>query len=233
MQIGYQGSKRKTQQGLTTWTLYHDCENKECQAGEVVTSEIGYLDFTEDANSSYVRFTERLAAESAAKTLQKSLKTVPSIQLIRATSLDKRFLDGVFHLKTCRENLVQETIEEQTESIANSPLFNPALTGRIDYIHLETGWQPNPGKLSLKRENFPDGMAPVVEQIHAKGFKASICIDPFCIERKSELLQKYPKACLRYNNKNKLNQKMKNQFPVNLENLSKFIYLGERVALLF
>ena len=213
MQIGYQGSKRKTQQGLTTWTLYHDCENKECQAGEVVTSEIGYLDFTEDANSSYVRFTERLAAESAAKTLQKSPQNSP-INTADTSDITRQTFSGwSFSSENMQGELGARTIEEQTESIANSPLFNPAFTGRIDYIHLETGWQPNPGKLSLKRENFPDGMAPVVEQIHAKGFKASICIDPFCIERKSELLQKHPEACLRYNNREQAQSKDEKSIP--------------------
>ncbi len=192
MEIGYQGSKRKSQQGLTTWALYHDCEHKTCQIGEEVTSEIGYLDFSEDAASSYTRYTERLAAEN-------SSDNVPSENRIHRNI----FTGWSLSSGNMQGELSANSIGEQTRSIAQNPLFKPELTGGIDYIHLESGWQVSRGYLSLNADHFPEGMASVVEQIHDNGFKAGICIDPFGIERNSELIQKYPEVCLRSKNREK------------------------------
>ena len=96
-----------------------------------------------------------------------------------------------------------DAIAEQTRSIAKNPLFKPLLTGGIDYIQLESGWQESPGNLSINRDRFPGGMTSVVEQIHANGFKAGICIDPFSIEPNSKLIQKHPEVCLRSINREK------------------------------
>ncbi len=200
MQIGYQASKRKSQQGLTTWSLYHDCEQKSCEAGEVITSEIGYLDFSDDASSSYIRYTERLAAENGAQTYQ-TLPENSSYNEISTSHFNQKTFSG---WSLTSENIQGEmgagAIAEQVQSIAKSPLFKPSLIGGIDCIHLETGWQANPGDLLLDSNLFPKGMPPVVEDIHAKGFKASICIDPFGIAQNSELVQKHPEACLRSKN---------------------------------
>ena len=96
-----------------------------------------------------------------------------------------------------------DVIVEQTRSIAKNPLFKPSLTGGIDYIQLESGWQESPGNLSINQDRFPEGMTSVVEQIHASGFKAGICIDPFSIELNSKLIQKHPEVCLRAINREK------------------------------
>ena len=196
MQIGYQVSKRKSQQGLTTWALYHDCEHKACQTGEEVTSEIGYLDFSDTASSSYTRYTERLAAENG-------VQTVPNLPENSSYNDQKTYSSWSLSSEDIQEDLGANNITEQTQSIAKSPLFKPGLTGGIDCIHLEAGWQANPGYLSLDTDRFPEGMTPVVEEIHAKGFKASICIDPFVIERNSKLVQKHPEVCLQSKNTEK------------------------------
>ncbi|MDE0637222.1 MAG: alpha-galactosidase [Candidatus Poribacteria bacterium] len=193
MQIGYQASKRKSQQGLTSWALYHDCEHEACQTGEEVTSEIGYLDFSDNASSAYMRYTERLAAENGADTL-------PNLPENNSYNGQKTYSSWSLSSENIQEDLDANNIIEQTRSIAQSPLFKPELIGGIDCIHLEAGWQANPGYLSLDADRFPKGMMPVVKEIHAKGFKASICIDPFIIDRNSELVQKHPEVCLQPKN---------------------------------
>ena len=196
MQIGYQVPKRKSQQGLTTWALYHDCEHKTCQSGEEVTSEIGYLDFSDTASASYTRYTKRFAAENSVQ-IPPNLSKNSADNITPASHIyQKTFSGWSLSSENVEQELCANSITEQTRSIAKNPLFKPTLTGGIDYIHLETGWQANPGYLSLDRERFPEGMTPIVEGIHAEGFKASICIDPFGIEQNSELVQKYPEACL-------------------------------------
>lgn len=201
MQIGFQASKRKSQQGITTWSLYHDCEQKECQGGDEVTSEISFLEVSEDTTSSYTRYIERLAAEN--RTQKPAI--LPQTRLHDHTVTDlpshHTFAAWSFSPENMPEGLAAKTIEEQTRSIEKNPLFKPALTGGIDYINLETGWESEPGDLTPNQDNFPEGMKPVVEQIHTKGFKAGICIDPFAIARNSKLLQKHPSACLRTKNR--------------------------------
>ena len=200
IKLGYQVSKSKSQQGLTTWSLYHDCENMECQSGEVVTSEIGYLEFSEDAQSSYKRYTERQTADCAEQAQRNTLQDCSSSTTFKNHIPQNTFTGWSFSLENMPGKLGADTIKEEISSIANSPLFKPTLAGGIEYIHLERGWQPNPGTLSLNRESFPDGMVPVVEQIHTHGFKAGICIDPFVIESKSNFVKKHPDACLLYKN---------------------------------
>ena len=203
MQIGYQVKKRKSPQGLTTWALYHDCENKECQTGEEVTSEIGYLDFSADVSASYTRYTERLAAENGAQTLPAVPENI-SYNKVLTNPIDQKVFSGwSLSPENIQGEIGADAIVEQTRSIAKNLLFKPSLIGGIDYIQLESGWQESPGNLSINRDRFPGGMTSVVEQIHANGFKAGICIDPFSIEPNSELIQKYPEVCLRSINKEK------------------------------
>lgn len=201
IQLGYQVSKRKTQQGLTTWALYHDCENMICQTGEEITSEICYIDYSEDAHSSYGRYAERLAANIPTQTkpnipqekyASTSSQQVFNPQVFKGWSFTSQNINGQFGAKT---------IKEQINAITKNSLLQSMVESEMDYIHLETGWQANPGNLTLKKDSFPEGMRPVVDQIHKSGFKAGICIDPFVIDTNSDLVQKFPEVCLRHKSK--------------------------------
>ncbi len=207
MHIGYKIPKRKTQQGLTKWSLYNDCENMECQSGEAFSSEIGYLDFSDEAHTSLERYTERIAAEHKVHTLQSSqhISTINDTPLNDDT--EKTVTGWTFSTENIQEQFSAKSIKEQTDFIAKSPIFNPNLSGGIEYIQLENGWQQEAGYLSLSKEDFPDGMSAVVEQLHADGFKAGICIDPFCIDMNSELIKKFPDACLRFKKSTQTNSK--------------------------
>ena len=194
MQIGYEVQKKKSQQGLTTWTLYNECENIECQSGEFVASEIGFLDFSENGRSSYKRYADRLAAETNA------LVNCDNIinNKLQNNSNQKTGIGWNFSAENLSGKVSAKSIKEQINSITDSSLFAPSYLGGIDFIHIESGWQPHPGNLNLHRDSFPEGMAPVVESIHNNELMAGICIDPFAIERNSEFIKKNPNACLRY-----------------------------------
>ena len=194
MQIGYEGSKRKTQKSLNSWALYHDCENTECPPGKVVSSEIGYLDFSDEAKSTYTRYTKRLAGVE-------NISTKNDTDIINKSPYDisnKVDVGWSFSEVNIQEKVSAKTIKKQVESISQSPLFDPTLVGGIDYIHIESGWQPHPGDLTLNRDSFPEGMSSVVDMIHKNGYKASIRIDPFAIETNSDFIKRNPDACLRY-----------------------------------
>ena len=201
IQIGYQAPKRKSPQGLTAWALYHNCERYACQAGEQVTSEIGYLDFSEDAASIYTRYLERVATENIGQTLPSAPEQHPSDTALGKHSARSVFTGWNFSSENIEGELSAQLIKEQTQAIAKNPLFKPTVTGEDVYIHLDIGWQTDPGDLTLNRDHFPEGMLPVVEHIHACGFKAGICIDPFEVAHNSAWVQKQPAACLQTGDK--------------------------------
>ena len=115
MQIGYQVKKRKPPQGLTTWALYHDCEDKKCQTGEEVTSEIGYLDFSEDVSASYTRYTERLAAQNGAQTLTSSSENISDNKGLTNPIVQKTFPDGVYLQKILKRTWGQMLLSNKLD----------------------------------------------------------------------------------------------------------------------
>ena len=194
MQLGYEVSKRKSQQGLTSWSLYNDCEDTECPSGRIVSSEIGYIDFSDDAKSSYSRYTERHATEENTSSIQNTYSSNKSSNVI----VNKAEVGWSFSNDNLHGKVTAKSIKQEVESLVQSPLFKPTLVGGVDYVHIESGWQAHPGSLSLNRDSYPEGMASVVEVIHESGIKAGICIDPFAVERNSDFIKQNPDTCIRY-----------------------------------
>lgn len=216
IQVGYQASKRKSQQGITTWGLYHECETTECEPGNEITSELGYIDFVEEATTSYKQYTERLGKDN--KALTPIDLTAENNKNSDNSALDNKTISGWSITSEKKDGkLSANFIDEHTQSIADNPLFKPIHSGGIDYIHLESGWQKNPGEIDLNTDDFPDGMSSVVDKIHDLGFKASICIDPYVIESNSKLVSKFPDICLRTTEHSNPPQenKEKNSKPIN------------------
>ena len=199
MQIGYEVENKKSQQGMTAWTLYNDCENTECQSGDFISSEIGYLDFSEDGRSSYKRYVDRLASESNALVNNNGIFK----NKLQNNSNQNTGFGWNFSAENLDDKVSAKSIKEQINSITDNSLFEPSQFGGIDFIHIESGWQPNPGSMNLHRDSFPEGMAPVVELIHSNELMASICIDPFAIECNSDFIKKNPDSCLRYKSSEK------------------------------
>ena len=63
-----------------------------------------------------------------------------------------------------------------------------ALDKRFNLFQIDDGYQTFVGDwLDINKEKFPNGLKPIVDKIHAKGFKAGIWLAPFVAETKSKL----------------------------------------------
>ncbi|MBR5733447.1 MAG: alpha-galactosidase [Lachnospiraceae bacterium] len=80
------------------------------------------------------------------------------------------------------------------------------LTGAIkvfddnDLFQIDDGWEPFVGdwdKTDAKK--FPNGLAPLAEEIHMAGFRAGLWLAPFACEEKSEIFKNHPDWLLQYN----------------------------------
>ncbi len=67
----------------------------------------------------------------------------------------------------------------------------------IDIIRIDDGYQTKVGDWENIKDEFPNGMAPIAEQIHDKGYKAGLWIAPFVCEKQSSIFQRYPEWLLK------------------------------------
>ena len=163
-QIGHHVTGKESP-GINRWCLYHQCERHRCKKGEEVTSESVYLNFADGAEAAYRHYTELVAAQNGAQTTN-------------------QFFGG-WHLLDSEaagsEVEAANAYLEQTERLAESPLFRPQYPGGITYLQIDAA---------------EADVEEVVPHIHAKGFKAAIRVNPFSVARNSELLRKHPDSCL-------------------------------------
>ena len=62
-----------------------------------------------------------------------------------------------------------------------------------DLFQIDDGWEPFVGDwLETDRKKFPDGLRPLVEEIHARGFQAGLWLAPFVAQKGSALYQEHP-----------------------------------------
>jgi alpha-galactosidase len=59
----------------------------------------------------------------------------------------------------------------------------------IDFFQIDDGWQTRIGDWLSIQPSFPNGMKPIADKIHAKGFKAGLWLAPFIVEPKSRIFQ--------------------------------------------
>ncbi len=65
-------------------------------------------------------------------------------------------------------------------------------------FQIDDGFETKVGDwLSLKPEEFPNGLTPIVEEIHGTGSKAGLWLAPFCAETSSDLAKEHPSWMLR------------------------------------
>ncbi len=219
VQVGHQVVGKESP-GINRWSLYHRCEQHPCQAGEEVTSDAVYLNFTDRAAAAYRDYTELVAAQNGAQTTRQVVGAWHLLDLVDASAENTSPNANV--------------ILEQADRLAESPLFHPHCPGGIEYIQIdatETNADSDADSASVVIDNVKDGtvdisagkpaemtafrrnskatvsapemhaerpayMQKIVNHIHAKGFKAAIRINPFCAALDSELLQRYPDCCL-------------------------------------
>ena len=62
-----------------------------------------------------------------------------------------------------------------------------------DLFQIDDGWEPFVGDwLEPDAKKFPNGMAPIVDEIHAKGYQAGLWLAPFVAQEGSQLLKEHP-----------------------------------------
>ena len=68
-----------------------------------------------------------------------------------------------------------------------------ALDDRFNLFQIDDGYETFVGDwMNVDPQKFPNGLAPIVEKIHAKGLKAGIWLAPFVAERKSAVFRNHP-----------------------------------------
>ena len=187
VQAGYNSQTRLDKgenQGINLWSLYNTCERRPCEQGEVIKSEPAYLNFTSEVTESYRLYVQMLAKRMDAK------------------KLDRVFSGWSVKNAHNHRSITAKWIIEQVNQLTQNRLFYPPSAGGIEYILVEDGWQEKAGSLKINARNFPDGMKPVVDQIHAKALKAGIRLAPFNVNPDADLLSVHPEYFLK-NSRNK------------------------------
>ena len=187
VQAGYNSQTRLDKgenQGINLWSLCNICERRPCEQGEVIKSEPAYLNFTSEVTESYRLYVQMLAKRMDAK------------------KLDRVFSGWSVNNAHNHRSITAKWIIEQVNQLTQNRLFYPPSAGGIEYILVEDGWQEKAGSLKVNARNFPDGMKPVVDQIHAKALKAGIRLAPFNVNPDADLLSVHPEYFLK-NSRNK------------------------------
>ena len=76
-------------------------------------------------------------------------------------------------------------------------IFDPG-----DLFQIDDGWEPYVGDWEKAgSRKFPNGIEPLIRDIHAAGFKAGLWLAPFVCEKNSEIYKKHPDWLLLHNGK--------------------------------
>ncbi len=71
-----------------------------------------------------------------------------------------------------------------------------------DLFQIDDGFEPAVGDwLETDAKKFPRGLRPIVDEIHAKGFKAGLWLAPFVAQKSSRLVAEHPDWLLRHRGK--------------------------------
>ena len=77
------------------------------------------------------------------------------------------------------------------EEIINRDL--DAIDSRFDVFQIDDGYETFVGDwLDVDQTKFPNGLKPIIDKIHSKGFKAGLWLAPFAAETKSKLFNEHP-----------------------------------------
>lgn len=84
------------------------------------------------------------------------------------------------------QNISEDIIIRDLESISKN-------TDLVNTFQIDDGYQTAVGDwLSINKEKFPNGMKPVADKIHGKGYKAGLWLAPFGAEKNSKVAKEHP-----------------------------------------
>ena len=227
---GSQGrGKKSSALGVNPWALYHECRQR-CDAGEEITSETAYINFTDEVSAAYEHYTSLIAARNMAH----------ESDLIEAQStLESSTPATVWTFLDTEGSLDANAILSQTDALAKDPMFQPNCPGGIDYIQLnaiseselEVFTQGAAVSVSQNREETKA----ITRQIRAKGFKAGIRFNPFCAALDSALVRNHPEYCIQEKTASRGRKKYSRKHPARNGYKPASVHLpesGKEVALL-
>ena len=96
------------------------------------------------------------------------------------------------HYTNINEKLILEDLEalQKTENIISKGTFSSKI------FQIDDGWEQALGDWNVRQDRFPNGLAPLVEQIDSAGFIPGLWIAPFIIDSRSQTAQKHPEWLL-------------------------------------
>ena len=96
------------------------------------------------------------------------------------------------HYANINEKLILEDLEalQKTENIISKGTFSSKI------FQIDDGWEQALGDWNVRQDRFPNGLAPLVEQIDSAGFIPGLWIAPFIIDSRSQTAQKHPEWLL-------------------------------------
>lgn len=84
------------------------------------------------------------------------------------------------------QNISEDIILRDLEAISKK-------TDKVNTFQIDDGYQTAVGDwLSINKTKFPNGMKPIVEKIHAKGWQAGLWLAPFGAQKGSKLVSEHP-----------------------------------------
>ncbi|MBQ9520267.1 MAG: alpha-galactosidase [Acholeplasmatales bacterium] len=82
------------------------------------------------------------------------------------------------HYQNINEKLIMDSLD--------------SLDSRFNLFQIDDGYEEYVGDwLNVDKNKFPNGLKPIVDKIHDKGFKASIWLAPFVVEEKSQIYNEH------------------------------------------
>lgn len=188
VQVGCQASsgrgsqsqgKQPSGSGVNRWSLYHDCQQR-CGSGEEIVSETAYINFIGEAAGAYEHYTATVARSNAADA------RVPG-ETASKTPIAAWSLSGLPEVSEL------DSLLAEVDALAANPLFRPDYPGGVCYIQCDGSRVSEGSALSKPLQAF----AP---EVRAKGFKAGIQFNPFCVALESELVKSHPEYFIQQQN---------------------------------
>ena len=130
----------------------------------------------------------------------------PAFQLYCAQGTEQQVFDGWFDALGIRPRTQEKLTgysswynryENIDEASVLSDLAGCAQVLRPgDLFQIDDGWQQGVGDWDCN-EKFPNGLKPLVDEIHGKGLKAGLWLAPFGCQKDAKLMQEHPDWLLR------------------------------------
>ena len=182
VQVGAQNKpgrgKQATGGGVHLWSLYNECRHR-CDSGEELLSETAYINFTGDLAEVCEHYTARAATSHTAD------QDDPPIKIKGRTPT------AAWTLSNTEEALDSGSLLTQVEALAADPMFQPKYPGGMGYVQFDATSVSETSVL-LKDE----GLHALPGHARAKGFKAGIRFNPFCVSLDSQLVKRHPEYCI-------------------------------------